>query len=51
MQYVSSLYHNPFRQTVSKACLKSIKAQYFFFLLDFIMSIKLLITNKLSVVE
>ena len=51
IQYVFNFCHKPSRQTVSKACLMSIKAQKSFFGFAFAMFIKLLITKKLSEVE
>ena len=46
-----SLLHRPALQTVSKACLKSMKQHNNFFLLDWAMPIRLLRINRLSVVE
>ena len=51
IQYVLNFCYKPSRQTVSKACLKSIQAQKRFFDFAFAMSIKLLITKRLSKVE
>ena len=46
-----NLDHKSILQTVSKACLKSIKQQYSFLLDDCTISLKLLRTNRSSVVE
>lgn len=52
LMFVSSSFcHNPALQTVSNACLKSIKAQKSFVLFTFAISIRLCIINKLSNVE